>query len=75
MSFYQTDDFGEYRVTAQFIDAWVGEHGCPGWQSCEVRQYADTTTRLVRGDAKYLAHHPEQRQLHSIYMLAKAGLE
>ena len=65
---YQKDEFGEYRVTEKWIDAWVSQ--APGFAKCELREYADGKMRVNRSEAIYLADAPEYVLQHSLLLLA-----
>lgn len=70
MSMYKKDHHGVYQVIDTFIEASAG-----WWAKCEVRKYEDGSMNVHRDQEKYIADHPDKRELHAIYMLAKRGLE
>lgn len=53
MSMYEKDSRGEFRVEAEWLDTWGGEHGHPGFCRCELRQYADGSAHVMRGEPVY----------------------
>ena len=74
---YQKDEYGnEYRVDAQWIDAWAsGGPYVGGFCTCELRVFADGSFRIHRGGPKYLKDESSAiAALHSIYLAASREL-
>ena len=71
---YKQDERGEYRCPDRWIDAWDAAHGFPGFTICELREYADGSSRVWRSEPIYLNDHPEHALAHGIYKLTRDHL-
>lgn len=69
---FHNDSRGEYRVTDRWVDAW--DSPVAGWCVCELRDYADGTTRVHRYEPTYVHTSPEYAALHAIYLRAARAL-
>ena len=68
---YKTDKYGEYCCTEKFVRAWAGGGAyVAGYNICELREYADGTTRVHSSDPIYTHEKPEIAFAHSVYMRA-----
>lgn len=72
---YKTDDRGEYRRTERWARAWA-DRGLyvAGFSICELREYADGTSRVHVSEPTYIHEKPELGFVHSVYMQAQKEL-
>ena len=75
MNMYKTDDKGEYRTAERWARAWSGGGSyVAGFSICELREYADGTSRVYVSDPVYTHENPGIAFAHSVYMLAQKEL-
>lgn len=72
---YKKDDRGEYMCAERWIRAWAGGgFYIAGYAICELREYADGTSRVYTSDPVYVHEKPEIGLAHKVYLLAQKEL-
>ena len=72
---YKTDEHGEYRSAERWARAWAGGGGyVAGFSICEMREYADGTSRVHVIETTYVHENPEIWFAHDVYMKAQKEL-
>lgn len=72
---YKTDERGEYRSAERWVRAWAGGGSyIAGFSICELREYADGTSRVYVSEPTYIHETPCMAFAHSVYMQAQKEL-